>query len=463
MQIANEVGGFTMGQADILRKAMGKKDPELLEQQREKFVAGAKHHAISSKLANSIFSNMAKFGSYGFNKSHSAGYAVITYRTAWLKANHPLEFMTSLLNGEIGDSVKMAEYIEEAERMNIWVLPPDIHESRAEMSVVGNDILFGLAAIKNVGTGAIQNILEVRKEGPFENLFDFCRRVDLHVVNKKMIESLIKSGAFDCFERPRSQLYAAMDEAMDQASKLQKLHEDGQLSIFSKVEHTGISADEEAIASLPEWPDTKLLAYEREMIGVYRSGHPLENSRELLSYYVTATTNQADDLSEGEEYWFGGFLEQIERKSTRKGGKMGVALFEDPMGRIETIFFPKVYELCSNLLKTGEILFIRGRIDRREEKVKLIASEVATLNTISEKNNRKLQLDLNTSSFSEDLMKELRDLFVKYRGNCMILFLLRREQAGSVRVVLPRYPVSIHPELLFALEQRKEINEIKVI
>ncbi|HPP66644.1 MAG TPA: DNA polymerase III subunit alpha, partial [bacterium] len=264
MKIANAIGNFTMGEADILRKAMGKKDPELLEKQREKFLAGAKTKGIRKELAEKIFNSMAKFAGYGFNKSHSTSYAMIAYQTAYLKANYPLEYMTALLNSEIGNEDKISQYIEETERMNIWVLPPDIQESMEDFSIVGNDILFGLAAIKNVGQGAIQSILEARKNGKFKSLFDFCQRVDLRLINRKVIESLIKSGAFDSFEMPRSQLYALMDEAIEQGSKIQKLNAEGQLSIFSQGERFASPLIHEAIFELPEWPESKLLSFEKE-------------------------------------------------------------------------------------------------------------------------------------------------------------------------------------------------------
>jgi len=451
MKLASVIGNFTMGEADILRKAMGKKDPGLLEKQREKFLKGAKQKGIRADIAEKIFDNMAKFAGYGFNKSHSACYAIIAYRTAFLKANYPLEYMTALLNSEIGDEEKIRLYIEEAERMNIWVLPPDIQESQEKFSIVGNDILFGLSAIKNVGQGAIQSILEAREEGRFESLFDFCQRVDLRLINRKVIESFVKAGAFDSFEQPRSQLYALMDEAIEQGSRIQKINAEGQLSIFSKPEKFVPPSIHKAISELPEWPEAKLLSFEKEMLGVYRTGHPLENCSDTLSNFVDAWSNQINNLVEGKEYWFGGLVQNIRRVANRKGEKMAVGELEDLYGKIEVVFYPSVYESISSLLKISNIVFIKGKVDHRSEHSKIVAKDVATINTILEKHAKNLTIKINKET-SDDILVQLKNILSNYRGMSGVFLVIGDEKGGHVKVKLNKFQVAIVPELIERLK-----------
>ncbi|MCM8758555.1 MAG: DNA polymerase III subunit alpha [Candidatus Omnitrophica bacterium] len=447
MKLAGVIGNFSMAEADILRKAMGKKDPELLEKQREKFIKGAKQNGIRQEIADKIFDSMAKFAGYGFNKSHSACYATIAYRTAYLKANYPLEYMTALLNSEIGNEDKIRQYVEEAERMNIWVLPPDIQESQEKFSIIGNDILFGLAAIKNVGQSAIQAILEARKEGRFKSLFDFCKRVDLRLINRKVIESLIKAGAFDSFEVPRSQLYALMEEAIEQGSKIQKLNAGGQLSIFSKSEKIIPPSIHKAISELPEWPEAKLLSFEKEMLGIYRTGHPLENCREMLSNFVDAWSNQINKLTEGVEYWFGGLIQNIKRMSNRKGEKMAVGELEDLYGKVEVVFYPKVYESISSLLKISNIVFVKGKVEHRSERSRIIANDVATINTILEKHAKSLTIKINVKA-GRDVLFKLKEILNEYRGVSPVFIMIVDENGSYVKVKLNNLQIAIVPELL---------------
>ncbi|MCL5674329.1 MAG: DNA polymerase III subunit alpha [Candidatus Omnitrophica bacterium] len=463
MQIANVLGGFTLGEADVLRKAMGKKDPELLEKQREKFIRGAKNKNITSKLAEKIFDSMTKFASYGFNKSHSVGYAILACQTAYLKTNYPLEFATALLNSEIGNQEKMAVYIEEAEKMNIWVLPPDINESDEKFTIIGNDILFGLSAIKNVGSTAIQSILSARKEKRFENIFDFCQNMDLRLINRKVLESLIKAGAMDCFETPRSQMFALVDEAVEQGSKIQALKADGQLSIFSKIEKFIPPVNHKAIFSLPEWQETKLLGYEKEMLGVYRTGHPLQKYKALLCRYSTASSRQMETLKEGIEFWFGGLLLSLKKINTKKGDKMATAEFEDLYGKMEVVFYPKVFEESLSFLTPNNIIFIRGRVEHRLDENKLIAISVKTLETFTEKHIDRLSLSIIQGDYSQDTMDMLRALFIKFSGDSKIFLRIKENGEDLTMIYLPKYHVNISQEFLGELKKIVPSEQIEVI
>ncbi|MCL5408479.1 MAG: DNA polymerase III subunit alpha [Candidatus Omnitrophica bacterium] len=462
MQIANVLGGFTLGEADILRKAMGKKNPELLEQQREKFIKGAKENGLSSKLAEKIFDNMAKFASYGFNKSHSVGYAILAYQTAYLKANYPLEFMTALLNNEIGNQEKISLYIQDAEKTNIWVLPPDINESGDKFTIMGNDIVFGLSAIKNVGSAAIQSILLSKKEKKFENIFDFCQNVDLRLINRKVLESFIKAGAMDCFGMPRSQLFALVDESIEQGSKIQKIKEDGQLSIFAKTEKYMPPVNHKVIYSLPEWSETKLLGYEKEMLGVYRTGHPLAKYKNILLKYTTAYSNQIETLKEGPEFWFGGLILSLKKMNTKKGEKMAVAELEDLYGIMGIVFYPKVFESNISLLSPNNIILIKGKIEHRMDENKVIATAVKSFDMLIEKKTENLAISI-IQGYPEENMEILKSLFMKFSGDSKIFLRIKENGNTLAKVYLPKYHVNISPEFLDELKKIVSTEQIEVI
>lgn len=421
MQIANKIAGFSMEDADMLRKSMGKKIPEVMEQMESKFIEGAKKNGIPQKIAEKIFNQISKFAEYGFNKSHSTGYAYISYQTAYLKANFPLEFMTSLLNSEIGNPDKIAEYIKECERMNIWVLPPDILQSDEKFKIIGNDILFGLSAIKNVGSSAIKSIIEEREKAPFSSLFDFCERVNLRAVNRKVIESLIKSGAFDCFGIPRSQLYAMMDEAIEHGAKMKKMDQAGQLSIFPSTAKRIIpKVNRKAIKNLPEWSDMKLLSYEKEMLGVYFSSHPLEKYVDIIKLYSSITTSSIQNMKEGEKGWIGGLLVDIKRTTTRKGERMAILTLEDLDGRVEVVFYPKVFERVSGLIRANSVVFIKGKIESKEEEFRIIAEDVTSLEGIYDK-LKKCIIDISLP-VDEGKLRKLKDIISENNGKTEIYF-----------------------------------------
>ncbi|MGH7406545.1 MAG: DNA polymerase III subunit alpha, partial [Candidatus Methylomirabilales bacterium] len=277
MRIAGDLAGFSMGEADLLRRAMGKKDPELMEKARKKFLDGAKSKGVPARTAEKIFDLMAPFAGYAFNLSHAAAYAVVAHQTAYLKAHYPVEFMAALLTSEMADTDKIVKYIEECRAMGITVLPLDVNESGSGFKVVGEKIRFGLVAVKNVGDLAIHSILESRTaKGRFKSLYDFCQRVDLRLVNKRVLESLIKCGAFDSLGARRAQLMAIVDSAMDAASSAQRDRAQGQVSLLEVFEAAGAPAvAAPGLPDVPEWSRAELLAAERETLGFYITGHPL--------------------------------------------------------------------------------------------------------------------------------------------------------------------------------------------
>jgi DNA polymerase-3 subunit alpha len=458
MQIANKLANFTMGEADVLRKAMSKKDPLEMEKMREKFVKGAVSNGVDKEVAEKIFENISKFAGYGFNKSHSTGYAFLSYQTAYLKANYPLEFMTALLNSEIGNPDKIVEYIEESERIGIWILPPDMCESDEKFKIFGNDIIFALSAIKNVGSAAVKSIIESRINGNFVSLYDFCERVNLRCVNKKVIESLIKAGAFDYLGIPRSQLFAMIDDAIEHGSKMQKLKDESHFEIFSSKEVKKLvpSVNSEAIASLPEWPQTKLLLYEKEMLGVYLTGHPIEKYIPLIKLY-SMPLSKIEKIQNNEIVIWGGILVEIKRTTTKKEGeKMAIAEIENMDGKIKVLFYPKVFSEFSSLIRVNNLIFVKGKLKKEQDEIKIIADDVANINNVKEKFLKNVEIDLRVP-MGEEKLERIKELFLKYKGNYSVFINIILNGNKKVKIRPRNFGIDLSEE--FIEEIRKVVGE----
>ncbi|MDD5156333.1 MAG: DNA polymerase III subunit alpha, partial [Candidatus Omnitrophica bacterium] len=339
IQIVSSLAGFSLSQADLLRRAISKKNPEVLERQRKNFVIGCVKKNISEAIANKIFDFIDHFSGYGFNKSHSAAYAVISYRTAYLKANYPVEFMTALLTSERDNTDKIVEYVNEAVRMGLKILPPDINESDALFKVIDkNTIRFGLLAVKNIGRGAIESVIEARKEGVFVSLADLCQRIDLRLVNRKVLESLIKCGALDSFGLARAQMFAQLDQILEQSAKMQREHARGQLSFFDQ----GFAKDafagngDNQIHQMKEWPEHQLLTFEKEMLGFYVSGHPLARYAGQLKRFASTSIANLSSQNDDTEVKIVGLIAKIKQTLTRaKQEKMAILKVEDLEGAVE--------------------------------------------------------------------------------------------------------------------------------
>ncbi len=383
MKIASTLANFSLSDADILRRAMGKKKSEEMLKQKEKFVEGAKKNKIPLHKAQTIYERMAKFAEYGFNKSHSAAYAVIAYQTAYLKAHYPVEFMAALLSCEMENTDKVVKHIVECRERGIAVLPPDINASSRDFSVDGNRIRFGLAAVKNVGASAIEAITAVRDaSGPFTSLLDFCTRVDLRKVNKKVVESLIKCGAFDSLGVKRSQLLAVMDEAMDKAQTVQRENANTQLSIFTRLKDNGRGDEMEQIRypDIAELDKQKKLAFEKECLGFYISGHPLDHMLDLLKRYATMDSMEAHTTEQEQDVVMGGVVQNLKEIKTKKGDIMAFVTLEDLTGSIELTVFSDLYRNAASLLKGEKPLLIKGKlVIEGETKRNIIVNEIIPL------------------------------------------------------------------------------------
>ncbi|MFC1809672.1 DNA polymerase III subunit alpha, partial [Candidatus Omnitrophota bacterium] len=409
MKIACDLAGFSLAQADNMRRAMGKKIPEVLEEQKKGFIEGAVAKGVSKIIAEKIFNLIVYFAGYGFNKSHSVAYSFISYQTAYVKANFPLEFMTAVLSAEKDNTDKIVQYIDESNRLGIQVLPPSVNESFSAFTAVGDSIRFGLSAIKNVGSTAIQSIIHNRKRvGTFTSIFHFIENVELRLVNRKVIESLIKSGAFDCFNLKRSQMMAMIEKLLEYGNDVQKDRSVGQFSLF------GGDNEEERYAHLlrdlpkiDEWPESQLLEFEKETLGFYVTSHPLAQYAKILNIYTSAHSGNLDKLKDQQDALLGGIIVAIRTINTKKGDLMAFVTLEDLQGKVEIVFFPEIYQKSRELLEAGNILFIRGKVDARSDMPKLLASELIPIEDVREKLTKVFSVNVSTTGLSEDMLNDL--------------------------------------------------------
>jgi DNA polymerase-3 subunit alpha len=418
MRIANVLADYSLGEADELRRAMGKKKPQEMAKHRVKFLAGAQDNGIDADVAGQIFDLMEYFAGYGFNKSHSTAYALVAYQTAYLKANYPVAFMAALLTSIMGSSDKIAAYIEECRRMGIEVLPPDINESRVNFTVVGDKVRFGLAAVKNVGRNAIENIIEVREDEPFADLRDFCERIDHRLVTKRVVESLVKAGAFDSWGAGRARLLAVLDPCMDEAQKRQREVARGQISLFDIAAgpDTGekVFNNKLELPDIPEYPQKELLAMEKEMLGLYISGHPLHEVKEALVQRTSARLDQLGELPDDAKVTVGGVVASLKQISTRKGELMAFMTLEDVVGSVEVVLFPRVYAAARALIRDDAVLLVRGRLNHQDEAVKIIADGLVRL---EDAENAVPQLYLKLADMEDrELLNRVKQLLTQYRG-----------------------------------------------
>ncbi|MDI6755475.1 MAG: DNA polymerase III subunit alpha [Thermodesulfobacteriota bacterium] len=449
MKIATHLANFSLADSDILRRAMGKKKPDEMAMQKKKFIEGAQRKKISEKKAEKLFDLMAKFAEYGFNKSHSAAYALIAYQTAYLKAHYPVEFMAALLSSEMGNADKILRYLSECREKKIEVLPPDVNESRQDFTVAGEKVRFGLAAVKNVGLAAIHSILTVREEkGNFVSLHDFCFKVDLRKVNKRVIESLIKCGAFDSIAPSRAKLLSGMEEAMEWSQGLEREQSNLQIIMFGGMQSINSKA-EPRYPAVPEWPESQRLAFEKETLGFYLTGHPLNHYTEVLQRLTTTNTRQIREVADKQEIIIGGVVNALKETNTKKGERMAFVTLEDLHGVVEVIIFAELYKNSSLLLKSEDPVFIKGRVDAGDENVKVIASEVLPFEQAVEKLTTTVHLRVRSEGLSQEDLAAIKEIFQDCRGNCpAYLHLILPEEREAVIVLGDEWKLSSSNQLV---------------
>jgi len=438
MQIAQVLGNYSLGSADLLRRAMGKKKPEEMAKQKKNFLDGAKGNKLETKKAEAVFDQMEKFAEYGFNKSHSAAYAYIAYQTAYLKAHYPVEFMAALLTEDMENTEKVIKNINEIRNMGIAILPPDINASCRNFTVHEKDIRFGLGAVKGVGGAAVEAIVEARQEGPFSSLHDFCERVDLRRVNKRVVEALVKCGAFDSLQHKRAQFMAAIEEAMEYGQKLQREKESGQESLFGTdqiVTQNGQMYGE--LPDLEEWPENVLLTNEKEAIGFYITGHPLARHSDAIKRFSTCDTAGLMERADKEEVSVCGIVTGIKLLNTRKGDRMAFVTLEDLSGFVEMVVFPETYTEAAELLNSEEALLVKGTLDVGEDACKILVNEVLSLKDVQERLTRMVHFRLTTPGLEERQLRSLREIMTRYHGDCEALIHLVVPNRSETVISLP--------------------------
>ena len=460
MAIANQLAGFSLGQADLLRRAMGKKKPEEMAQQKELFVAGAKKNHISEKKSSKLFDQIAYFAGYGFNKSHSAAYALVTYQTAYLKAHHPMEFMAALLSTEMGNTDKMVGYFTECRDLGLNILPPDVNQSGKDFSVSPDGIRFGLAAIKNVGESAVDSILETRDQGEhFSSFFDFCCRMDFQKVNKRVMEGLIKVGAFDSLGAARSQLLSIMENALEEANRVQRMNREGQTSLFDvlTVSPKPGLADPSGfpLPNIPEWSQDQLLKYERELTGFYITAHPLTRHATAIRRFATGSTATLSDCGEGKEVKLCGVISSIKHMTTKKGDRMAYVRLEDLQGTVEVILFPDLFKNCSELIEPEALIQLTGTVDQMDNGARVKATAVQSLVELQVRDVKQVMLVVEEPMVQPSALTELEKIFQRYPGPTTVAFTF--QLASKLQVQTSGLP---HQKILPSTEFLEEVEQI---
>jgi DNA polymerase III subunit alpha len=436
MKIANILASYSLGDADILRRAMGKKNDKVMEGERIKFMAGALKNGIPEEKAEYVFDLMAKFAGYGFNKSHSAAYALISYQTAYLKAHYPAQFMAALLSCDMANTDKVVLYISECKDRHIEVLPPDINESLTDFSVVNDRIRFGLAAVKNVGGSALDSIIEERnKGGLYTSLSDFCNRVDSRRVNSRVIESLIKSGSFDSLGCKRSQLIAILEKAMEQAKATQRDKQSGQMSLFTvapQVKKREVT--EIPMPDLPEWDEPKRLALEKETVGFYITGHPLDNAMSEMKTVVDSDIHNLREWGDDQPVRVGGLIRACKRLKSKKGEPMAFLTLEDILETVEVIVFPETYALCEqHLASTGPVI-IQGTVQKDERGPKIIANSIYPLQEAREKFTHQVKMRFEVDRIDRQRLEAVKKVLYQFHGDCPLLLTMHFAGHGEVDI-----------------------------
>ncbi len=455
MQIVHRLAGFSLTHADLLRRAISKKIPEVIEEQKDAFIQGCTSKGIKKAVAKKVFNFIEYFSGYGFNKSHSTAYAFISYQTAYLKANYPLEFMSALLTSEEENTDKVAVYVKECKRMGIKILVPDIQQSFTEFTAEKDSIRFGLLAIKNVGRGAIESIIKAREKEKFSCLEDFCSRVDLRLVNKKVMESLIKCGASDCFNLPRAQLMVDLGGSLQRANRLQKDKTVGQLSFFSNLSQQK-SQQEEKVKPIKEWPHNQLLAFEKELLGFYFSGHPLTQYEEVLKKYSISVA-QLNRYNESENVLMGGIITKIKPIVTKRGDRMAFLNLETSDGMVEIIIFPKVFNKVNNYVKIDAPVFVDGKVNLKDSEHKIIAENIISIHQVYQKYTDSISLRLEIDA-DKTLLERTKSILFVHRGETPVYLILSSPQ----RKWTIRSSLTVQPKRELFLELEQLLGERKV-
>jgi DNA polymerase-3 subunit alpha len=465
IRITRDIAGMSLAKADVMRRAMGKKKPEDMQDLKEEFVQGAQsHRKLSREQAEALFDLIGKFSRYGFVKSHSACYALIAYQTAYLKVHYPVEFMAASLTSEMGSSDRMPILMDECRRMGISVLPPDVNQSDHHFAVTDSAIRFGLGAVKNAGEGAIQAIVKARKEhGAFRSLYDLAENVDLRQVNRKVLESLIQCGAADSLEGHRAQQLAALDGVLNYGNIIQSDRLKGQTSLF-------VTGDDQVILPRPKLPDTPewsvmdRLTHEKELLGFYITGHPLDRYRSEVNAISTLPISRMSEAQDGSTVRTVGIITSVKRILTKNAKPMAFITVEDFTASIEIIAFTECLEAAGKLIREDEIVVVSGRVSTKENEVpKLIAEEILPLPKAQQRFPEHLLLEIDESALKNSLLDQMEQLFQQHPGDREVFFRLKVNSGKSITMRSGKYKVSPEPQLLNDLNQMFGEQNVRIV
>ena len=464
MRIASDIAGFTLAEADLMRRAMGKKDKAAMAGQKNKFIEGArKTNAISQKLAEEIYDLIEKFASYGFNKSHSVAYSVVAYQTAYLKAHYPAEYMAATLTSEIGNTDKIVLLIDDCRKMGIEVLPPDVNESEPNFSVSKNGIRFGMAGIKNVGVNAVEAMIHARSEGKkFSSLFDFCKGVDLRVVNKKTIESLILAGAFDSLNKNRAQMLHAVEQTIAAAQNIQAHSERGQSNLFDGTGSKDSPLSAPPLPAMPMWSESEKLSNEKAVLGFYVSGHPLLKYENEINSFATLHLGDVEGVKNG-TVRAGGIIAAVKKKIDKNNRTMAFMTLEDFTGKAECVVFSSLYKKHEELLKTESMVFVEGNGEVSGDVIKIVATDIIAMDKVREKFAKRVFFLINADEIDGGKMTTLQQMMDKNKGNCNCYFnVIGKEFAEQQVYVSRKYSVNPTDQFIESVRSILGKNAIKV-
>ena len=442
MQIAAAIAGFTMGEADMLRKAMGKKNAAVMAAQKDKFVSGCVTNQVAVAKATKIWDHIEMFAGYGFNKSHSAAYAWIAYQTGYLKANYPAFFVASLLTMEKANADKLVAYSTEARDIGLSVLPPNVNASLVDFTVENGGVRFALSAVKNVGEGAAESVVAARKEGRFLSLDDFCSRVDMKTANKRAVESFIKSGSFDSVDPRRHVLFSELEAALDRSSRLRADREAGQSNLFGMMDDgaapVAAPGGRSALSDVPRWAEGERLAFEKESLGFYLSGHPIERYKGEIQEFASGTLGHLVRARQMGEVTVMGLMSGLRLLKTKKGDRMAACQLDDFEGTVEAVIFPEAFRQCGGKVKDDESFLVRGKLEAKddEERPKLYVTDLTQLDSALRMMARSIRVRVDLGLLPETALAGVKRVLSNHPGEVAVSIEVHRpaEFVALVRV-----------------------------
>ncbi|MDP7032732.1 MAG: DNA polymerase III subunit alpha [Gemmatimonadota bacterium] len=465
MAIAARMAGFSLGEADLLRRAMGKKKIEEMDRQREKFVAGCVGRGIAEGVAGKVFDLMAHFAGYGFNKSHSVAYAVLSVQTAWLKANHPAEFLAATLTSEMTKSKRMPVLMEEARRMGLCLVPPDVNLSETGFIVRDGAIIFGMAAVKNVGVGAVERVLEIRsQDGEFGSLIDFVTRLDSKVLNRRVVESLVQAGALDSFGTHRAEVFEAVFDAMGHAARLQRERDLGQTSLFGEgIGDSTVVPFRDGLPEVEEWTKSDLLHREKAVLGFYFSGHPLSRWRREIRSFATARTDDLENRTDGTDMILGALVVAVRTKLDRRGNRMAFVELEDFTGTVEALVFSEPYRDCAETLAVDSMVLIGGTLSVKDEgEPKILLNRAMPLDSVAEGLTERIVLDVIDSEVGDVFVEKVKEIGRRRLGGLPTVLRVGLSDGNMVPVEVTAVRLRADEETLEELEGLVGENAVRL-